>query len=700
VPDPKDQHQLRSSKESISDARLSADLEKRINALPEHLREKLREKLAISNSEKNHSSIQSRQEENTLLSMAQQRLWIQHHLRPGSSAYHIAQLHSIRGPLICSVLQQALAQVVDRQTSLRTRFVTKSEKSASEPQALIDDTWGTEKTPGFLLVDQKKTHPDERRAIAEAWAAKEAALPIDLETGPVFRARVLRFAPDHYALLLVTHHIVADGWSINLLWKELGLLYEALTGSNPTDVVLPKLPVSYADFAYWEHNRANTEAYADSEVYWRKTLQGAPELLSLPADRSRNSSHSRRSGRTEVLLSNELIHALSQFARAQSVTLFVLLTACFAVLLSRLGLTKDVVIGTPLASRDQVETQNLIGFFIRNLVLRFDLTDDPTVSQLLQRTKNILGSAIDHSDLPFDKLVELLQPTRSPGNNPIFQVSIEMGDLSRERQELNLDGLVVERWSLNAKEAKFDLALSIKPGPESGSQGNKVVAEFDLDLFDEGTIKSWLAAYQNLLEDMLHSDQPITQIRSLKSTAQQNPSADYNNNHDIATHFEVVAAKFSNSPALVSTTTTLTYQELNNTANALAKRLRERGISAGDIVGFRLQLRKDAIVAMLAIAKCGAVYLPIDSTYPEARCKYMLENSTARLLITDETEPGQIVEFSPSITITSEKAAGKSENPTRAIASEHPAYVLYTSGSTGTPKGVVIPHRGTVQHHY
>lgn len=683
------------SEGNVSDERLSADLEKRINALPPHLRDRLRNKLKADEVQTKQSSIEPREEPGKLLSLAQKRLWIQHRLQPDSSAYHIAQLHSIQGALNIAALENALKQVVARQNVLRTRFIAPSEQSANQPEVRIEENWGTQAMPGFLLLERPEVEPNQRRAAAEAWAANENALPIDLETDPVFRARVLRFAPDHHALLLITHHIVADGWSIGLLWKELGLLYGAISAGNPTHSVLPELTVSYTDFAHWEQDQATGAAYAKSETYWRKMLKGAPELLALPTDRARKAKNSRQGGHTELLLRTDLTRSLGKLARSHSVTLFVALTAGLAVLLSRLALTKDVVIGTPLAGRDQAETQNLIGFFIRNLVLRVNLADDPTVANLLQRTQSTLGNAIEHSDLPFDKLVELLKPSRALSHTPLFQVSIAFQEFSSEREELCLDGLTVDRWSLNNEEAKFDLALSIQQGLGTDAEGCRVVAGFDLDLFDKKTVSSWLRVYSTLLEEMVaHENEPVSRLQSAKPSKPLRRPAKYSACWDVATHFEAVAAKFAPSPALVSAAGTLTYQQLNGKANALALRLSAEGITAGDVVGIHLQARENAIVAMLAVVKCAAVYLPIDPTYPDVRRTYMLENSGARLVLTDKQSASCLYKSHASVPFSADELREEPDNPTRSINSDHPAYVIYTSGSSGAPKGTIIPHRG------
>ena len=683
------------SAKSVSDERLNADLEKRINALPPHLRNRLREKLETSGARPKRSTIQPRQEPNVLLSLGQQRLWIQHRLHPDSSAYHIAQLHSLRGELNSTALRAALSQLVARQSALRTRIVPPSKKSANQPEICLDPTWGTEATPGFLLIDQPEVASTARNTFAEAWAAQEIALPIDLESGPVFRARVLRFAQDHHALLLVTHHIAADGWSIGVLWKELGILYAKITASQATADALPKLPVTYADFAFWEQAKATGPELTSSENFWRENLQGAPELLALPTDRARSTADSRRGAQTELQLPAGLTHSLRQLARGHSVTLFAVLVAGFAVLLSRLALTKDVVMGTPLAGRDQAETQDLIGFFVRNLVLRIDLAEDPSVGRLLKHTQSTLGSAIDHSNLPFEKLVEILQPARSLSHTPLFQVSIALQEFSTQSEKLRLDGLTVTRLPLHNSDAKFDLAVSIQQNSATESGSTQVVADFDLDLFDQATVRNWLSVYQTLLEEMaVGAHKPVSQLRSLKPPSIDNRPSQHTPNLDVATRFEAIAAELPSAPAIIDDINALSYQQLNSAANALALRLRAGGVTAGNIIGFQLQTRKSAIVAMLAILKCAAAYLPIDPAYPAARRRFMLENSRAKLIITDGQSADSVTDSHPSIVFNADAFCKDPGNPVRPTDPERLAYVIYTSGSTGMPKGAMIPHRG------
>jgi amino acid adenylation domain-containing protein len=627
------------------------------------------------------------------LSFAQQRLWFLDQLDPGSGAYNIPIALRMFGLLDVAALEKSLNEILRRHDSLRTRFPARS----GRPVQVI---------AGELLlpipeIDLIGLPPSQRENEALRLAAEEAAAPFDLAGGPLVRARRLVVGETEQVLLLTMHHIVSDGWSTGVLLGELAALYDAFRHGRGSP--LPELPVQYADYALWQRDSAREEVLERELSYWKSRLAGTPTPLDLPTDRPRPAVASGRGAVESVRFQKPLLDALKTLSRREGATLFMTVLAAFQTLLSRLTGQDDVWIGTPIAGRTQVETEALIGFFVNTLVLRGDLSGDPTFLELLRRVREDALGAYAHQELPFEKLVEDLQPARNLSMTPLFQV---MFGLQGPGKTIEIPGLKMSGFGVPRKFAHFDLSCSVT----ERSDGLSCLIEYRTDLFDVETIRSLLAHFEVLLEGIVAD--PSTRLSRLplltaderrRSIVDWNATeTEYPKDRTVQRLFEEQTARTPNAVAMDWDGVRVTYGELNRRANRVARHLREHGVGPDVLVGIYGERSSEMIVALLAILKAGGAYLPLDPAYPPERLRFLLEDSGALLVLAY----GEAASDAPALPVRTVAldGAGDAIGPEcesdfeSGVTASNLAYVIYTSGSTGKPKGVEIEHRSIVNY--
>jgi amino acid adenylation domain-containing protein len=624
-------------------------------------------------------------------SYAQERMWFLDELEPGSSAYIIPMAVRLRGALDVAALRRALHAVVARHESLRTTIADVDgdgrPRQVVTPEPIVE----------LPLIDLFALPEGDRQAHAEALADAEAAAPFDLATGPLLRVRLVRLAPGDQVLLVSMHHVITDGWSIGIFVRELGVYYHAALRGE--EVRLPDLPIQYADYAVWQRDWLRGDQLTRELTYWSEQLAGAPALLGLPTDRPRPAMPSFRGASVPFHWPAELRDRLHTLGHKHGATPFMVLLAGFTAMLARYSGGQDVVVGTPVAGRTRPELEGLIGVFVNTLALRIWLDDDPGFGALLVRVRETCLSAYTHQDLPFERLVEALRPERSLSHNPLVQVLFVLQNTPEATGEWpGLEATPVRR-AFRGATAKFDLSL-VMYDTAAGLEGG---LEYNADLFAHATAERMLAHLRTLLEAAVAApDVPVSRLPLLAPGERRAildlgsapvPSAVPRGIHEL---FADQVRRTPDATALVYRSSSLTFRELDASANRLARRLRELGVVAGALVGLCLERSPDLVVAMLAVLKAGAGYLPLDPAYPAERLALMLEDAKASLVVTREgiarrlpaTEVPQLCLHLDDPPIT-RQAADPLPAP---VVPGRLAYVLYTSGSTGRPKGVMITH--------
>lgn len=657
-------------------------------------------------------------------SFAQQRLWFLDQLAPGNPFYNVSTALHLTGSLNFSALKQTFNEIVRRHETLRTRFVMveqqlvqaiPAESCANAPSLTIP----------LPLIDLRNFDSPERDTRVQQIVTQEAQHPFNLTTGPLLRVKLLQLDEAEYLLLLNLHHIVADGWSIGVLIKELGVLYKALlykalagdkqclTTSYSVSTLLPELPIQYADFAQWQREwlqgvAANGISPLQSQlVYWQKQLNGI-SVLNLPTDRLRPAVPSYRGAKQFLELPHSLTQALEALSSQEGVTLFMTMLAAFQTLLYRYTQQEDIAVGSPIANRNRSELEGLIGFFVNSLVLRTDFSGNLTFRELLNRVREVTLGAYSHQDLPFEKLVEELHPERDLSYHPFFQVVFSLQNTPIETLELS--GLTLSLFEFDSKTAKLDLEFHLWQDLES-LKGQMV---YSTDLFDDTTITRMLGHFQTLLESIVaNPEQQISDLSLLTVQERQellidwnDTKRDYPENKCFHQLFEAqvqetpdaIALNASSANALVFDDEQLSYKELNIRSNQLAHYLKKLGVVPDVLVGICVERSPEAIVALLGILKAGGAYLPLDPSLPQERLDFMLEDAQVSVLLTQEKLLRHFEDFSnPIICIDKDWATitqYSKENPTSCVKSDNLAYVIYTSGSTGKPKGVLLQHQG------
>jgi aspartate racemase len=627
------------------------------------------------------------------LSYAQERLWFLDQLEPGSPTYNVPAALQLEGALDAEALVGSLNEIVARHEALRTAFPSVD----GQPVQRVATAMGLH----VPVVDLSGLPESEREGRARRLAEEEARRPFDLARGPLLRAKLLRLDEEKHLLLLTMHHIVSDGWSAGILSRELATLYEAFSSGQPSP--LRELPIQYSDFAIWQREWLQGEVLEAQLSYWRQQLAGAPALLELPTDRPRPAVQTYRGGWESVRLPLPLSDSLRTLSRHEGATLFMTLLAAFQVLLHRYTGQEDIVVGTPIANRNREEIEGLIGFFVNTLVMRSDLSGNPTFRELLREVREVCLQAYDHQDLPFEKLVQELQPERNLSYAPVAQVVFAFQNLPLQR--ISLANLKVSQRRFETGTAKFDLLLSIADEVE----GMRAVFGYNTDLFDATTIKRMAGHFQTLVEGVASDpDQQIsllpllTQAERHRMLVEWNDTrADYPRGQCVHQLFEAQVERTPEAVAVVFGDRQLTYRELNRRANRLAHYLRKRGVGPEALVAICVERSLELVVGLLGILKAGGAYVPLGPSDPKERLAFLLEDAGASLLLTTEQVLLDLPDFdSPVVRLDEnlEAAAGQNDgNPLSATTDANLAYVMYTSGSTGRPKGVSVVHRGVVR---
>ena len=632
------------------------------------------------------------------LSFGQERLWFLDRLIPGSAAYNISVALRLSGDLRVPALSAALDEVVRRHEVLRTTF----RQSGGEPRQAI----APELRLPLPVLDLRDLPEAEREAEALRRLALEAERPFDLELGPLVRALLLRVGRDEWRGALVLHHIVADGWSTDVLVREMGVLYGTCMAGEPSS--LPELSIQYADFAEWQRERLQGEWLGAQMAWWRERLAGVPPLLELPADRPRPAVQRYRGRDLRQELSSDLVLSLAAFCRAEGATFFMGLLTGFAALLQRYTGRADVVVGTPVAGRDREELEGLIGLFLNSLALRVGLAGDPGFGEALARTRETVLGAFANQELPFEKLVDELAPQRNLSHAPVYQVMLVLQNPSGDT--LALPGVELSRIALAGSTSKLDLTLNAQ---EEGGR-LRVRWLYNSDLFDAATIsrlsghlEQFLSAAlaepgRRLAELALLTPAEERQVREWNATARPYPA-------DVCLH-ELIAAQAARTPdrpAVAFEGTTLSYGELDAAARRLARRLADLGVGPDVPVAVFAERSLEMVVALLGVLQAGGAYLPVDPDYPADRVAWMLSDSGVPVILAQgrlldrlpEGLPehgGRVISLDGAAAIS---PAGATEPGLSRLPNVEPsnlAYVIYTSGSTGRPKGTMNSHRGIV----
>jgi len=641
------------------------------------------------------------------LSFAQQRLWFLEQLGNLGSTYHISKRQRLRGEMDRAALVRALDRIVARHESLRTTF--------AQVNGVPEQRIAPAEASRFHLVEQDLEGREDAPAELDRLTAEETRAPFDLERGPLVRGRLIRLAADDHVLLVTMHHIVTDAWSSELFFKEFSALYAA--GREGREADLPDLPVQYADYAAWQRRYIEGDVLKEQAEYWKKTLAGAPELLELPTDRPRQTQADHVGARLGLMLDEELTAGIRELGRRHGTTPFMTVLSAWATVLARLSGRDDVVIGSPMAGRGRREIEGLIGFFVNTLALRVDLSGSPTVAEALGRVKARVVEAQDRQDIPFEQVVELVQPARSLSHAPLFQVMFAWENAAE--REMELPGLASAR------------AEASRPAPSArGGAGSRVTAKFDLSLtlserggriagsliyatalFDRATVERYAGYLRRVLREMVADETrrverlPILPAEERSRVVEEwnRTEADQPGVPGVHLLFEQQVERTPDAVAVSFEEQALTFAELNRRANRLAHHLRALGVGPDARVGIGVERSLEMVVGVVAVAKAGGAYVPLDPDYPADRLRHMLDDSRPAVLLTQERLRERFAALEIPILLLDADAPSWAARPEtdpepEGLAADHLVYVIYTSGSTGLPKGVMVPHRGLLNH--
>jgi amino acid adenylation domain-containing protein len=651
------------------------------------------------------------------LSWGQRRLWLLNQIDGPSAAFNIPLVLRLRGPFDTAALAAACAELVARHAPLRTIVETVEDVPFGRlmpPPA-----------PQVLLAreDLSSLQAEEQGRELSARYASEAARAFDLASEYLLRARLVRLGDEDHVLILVIHHAAADGVSLAVLLGELASAYGAFScGIAPN---LPALPIQYADYAAWQQSRLEQGGELAGQLgYWREQLAGVPHFHTLPTDRPRDPDRSRKAAYLPLRLEPDLARQLDVLARRHGVTTFAVILAGYAGLLGRLAGQEEIVIGTPIAGRNRIETENLVGFFVNMLPLRVSLAGNPDAATLIARARDTVLDGFDNQDLPFERLLQELALPRSRAHTPLFQVALAWQ--SQGSPSFNIPGLTTETLFLALPQAKYDLTLGLIPQQDGSYAGN---FEYDASLFDEATIIRWRAYLVRTFEGMVASaslntplsTRSVTTLPILDAVERKLVLETFNDTaaplpeNDLAALFEAQVTVTPGAIALVGEDGQFTYADLDAAANRLAHHLIARRIGPESLIGIALDRSHEMVIVLLAILKAGAAYLPLDPEYPTQRIQFMLSDSDARLLLTtskiakrlkltgEDSNDADMVPllFIDDASVKADLATRPATAPTNADRTTHLnptnlAYVIYTSGSTGQPKGVATTHANVV----
>lgn len=627
------------------------------------------------------------------MSFGQRRLWFLSQLEPESASYNTAIAVRMRGRVDRSVLVDCFNRILERHEILRTTFAA----DQGDPVQIIAAT-------GQVILETGEVAGTEEALRAAAQG--EAQRPFDLARGPLLRLRLFAVGDDDHLLVVTLHHIVCDGWSAQILAREFTVLYAAAV--RGVDATLPVLPIQYADYAEWQRSRLQGEVLEAQLAYWKKRLSGDLPVIELPTDRPRGAVQTSSGSRYVFTLPPETARGLKELSRRRNVTLFMTLLAAFKTFLMRYSGIEDVCVGTPVACRTRRETEDLIGFFANTLVLRTDLSENPPFSRLLERVRDIVIGGQEHQDLPFEELVDALNPARALSHSPLFQVLFVMQTGLAEA--VRLPDLQVEVTEVDAATAKFDLSLDMAE-TDAGLEG---AFEYNTDLFDASTIARMAGQFQSLLAGIVEdpdrrvSDVPLLPVEERQKALLVGPDAhDTDECRDFAAAFEAQVARSPGAVAVECRGETRTYAELNRDAGRIAHALTASGIGPDDIVALLLDRGIGFLTAMVGVMKAGGAYVPLDPSHPPARWGELIQSSAASVVLASESYRVRAAEASPrfasgdAILLAIEDLLGTPESAPplpRVCSPDQLAYVIYTSGSTGRPKGAMVTQRALMNH--
>lgn len=624
------------------------------------------------------------------LSFAQQRLWFLDQLEGQSATYNIPLALQLSGDLNVEALEAAISEIVRRHEALRTTF----QMVKGEPVQVISPADPLSVSIVNLQTCSAENRPDELQRLANEVACK----PFDLECDSLLRVQLFKLAPASHVLLVVMHHIVSDGWSIGIFSHELSTLYREFSQGKHSS--LNTLPIQYVDFAQWQRQYLQGKVLERQLNYWRQQLADTPALSELPTDHPRPAVQSFRGETIRFSLSEQLSHKLKELSQQSSTTLFITLLTAFSVLLYRYSYSEDIVIGSPIANRNRKEIEPLIGFLVNTLPLRTDLSGNPSFSVLLKQVHQTALDAYDHQELPFERLVEELNPERDFSYHPFFQVMFVLQNATSEIIEL--PGIQVSAFPLKRGLSKFDLTLSVR----EQSEGLIGAFEYNCDLFNHDTIQRLAGHFQTLLEGIVaNPQQPIVEFSLLTEPERHqllvewnNTQKDYPSDRCIHQLFEAQVERTPDVIAVVFENEQLTYSALNKRANQLAHYLQTLGVGPDVLVGICVERSLEMIVGLLGILKAGGAYLPLDPEYPSERLAYMIADASVPVLLTQQTLKTVLPSYSERVICLDEDIGAflnyPDYNARVSITPNDLAYAIYTSGSTGQPKGVLIQHQG------
>jgi amino acid adenylation domain-containing protein/FkbH-like protein len=622
------------------------------------------------------------------LSFSQQRLWFIDQLEPNSPLYNVPTVAQMSGTLNLEALQRALDGLMSRHDSLRTRFVDME----GSPAQVVDKTLRL----NLDFHDLSPLPTEQRDPEAQSLVRAEVNRPFNLSSGAPIRATLVRVKPDQHWFILNIHHIVSDEWSLKICFQELKELYAAhCEGREPQ---LPELPIQYADYSVWQRGWLKDDVLEQQLAFWREQLQGPPPVLELPADHPRAAVQTFRGTIQSRILRRELSESLTQLGARHGATLFMVTLAAFKALLHRYSQQDDLVIGSPIAGRNRMETEQLVGFFVNTLLLRTDASGDPTFEELLGRVRETTLNAYAHEDLPFEKLVEKLHPERAATHTPFTRIMFALQNTTLEK--LEWPNLTLKFVDFETGTAKFDLTMVL----QVTDRGLVAQAEYNSDLFEAGTMSRLLEHFEILLEGIAKDpSNRLSELPLLSEAERRQVVVEWNNTRTeyprekcIHELFEAQVERTPSAVAVVFGSQSVTYEELNHRANRLARYLQKYSVGPDVLVGICLERSLEMIVGMLAILKAGGAYVPIEAKYPRERLTFMLADAGAPVLLTRQRLVSRLPKPANPLCLDSDWeliARESRKNLGLPITPENLAYVIYTSGSTGTPKGVAVPHR-------
>lgn len=612
-------------------------------------------------------------------SIDQERLWFIEQLQPGNAAYNIFSASRIKGPLDAALMERVVNELIARHEVVRTTFTVVDD----QPMQVIHPTLELTLTP----IDLQSVPLEQREQEALRLVTEDFSRPFDLEHGPLVRVGLLRLGEDDHVMHMNMHHTVTDRWSGAIFEQETGLLYDAFARNRPSP--LPTLPIQYADYALWQRSRAESEIYRKQADYWTKKLKGVPFVLEVPTDFSRPPIQNFRGARVYTRYSKRLLEALRELSRREGVTMFTVALAAYKALLYRYTTQETVLVGATFANRNRPELQNMVGYLLNLIVLSTDLSGNPTFRELLQRERVTVLEGFANQDLPFGKLVQELRPAQDASRNPIVQHSLIYLDFP-ELKVMETLGLTAKHLDIDNGASRFDMTLAMT----ETDAGYEVDIEFPTDLYRRERIERMTTHLENILASIVvDPTQRLSDLSLLSEHERQQllvhwnaTSASYPSDRCIHELFEAQARRTPDDVALVFENERLTYRELNEQANRVARYLRHAGVENGELVGLFTSRSLRMVVALLGILKAGGAYVPLDERYPAERLDFMLRDSGARVVLTEDRLDADWEKI----------AACASENLEHAFTNEQRAYVIYTSGSTGQPKGVEVSHASVV----